>query len=68
MLRSDVLMDIGRPINPGVDRGQLVGASIQGLGWVPSLAWSTVVESLRRHLLLHRRPPGHRRRGSRPRR
>ena len=34
VLRSDVLMDIGRPINPGVDRGQLVGAFIQGLGWV----------------------------------
>jgi xanthine dehydrogenase large subunit len=34
VLRSDVLMDIGRPINPGVDRGQLVGGFIQGLGWV----------------------------------
>ncbi len=34
VLRTDVLMDIGTPINPGVDRGQLVGAFIQGLGWV----------------------------------
>jgi len=34
VLRSDVLMDIGRPINPGVDRGQLVGAFVQGMGWV----------------------------------
>lgn len=34
VLRSDVLMDIGKPINPGVDRGQLVGAFVQGLGWV----------------------------------
>ena len=34
VLRSDVLMDIGTPINPGIDRGQLVGAFIQGLGWV----------------------------------
>ena len=34
VLRSDVLMDIGRPINPGVDRGQLVGGFIQGMGWV----------------------------------
>jgi xanthine dehydrogenase large subunit len=34
VLRTDVLMDIGRSINPGVDRGQLVGAFIQGLGWV----------------------------------
>lgn len=34
VLRSDVLMDIGRPINPGVDRGQLIGGFIQGMGWV----------------------------------
>ena len=34
VLRSDVLMDIGKPINPGIDRGQLVGAFIQGMGWV----------------------------------
>lgn len=34
VLRSDVLMDIGKPINPGVDRGQLVGGFIQGMGWV----------------------------------
>jgi xanthine dehydrogenase large subunit len=34
VLRSDVLMDIGRPLNPGVDRGQLVGGFIQGMGWV----------------------------------
>jgi len=34
VLRSDVLMDIGRPINPGVDRGQLTGAFVQGMGWL----------------------------------
>jgi len=34
VLRSDVLMDIGKPINPGVDRGQITGAFIQGLGWL----------------------------------
>jgi xanthine dehydrogenase large subunit len=34
VLRSDVLMDIGNPINPGIDRGQLIGAFIQGMGWV----------------------------------
>jgi xanthine dehydrogenase large subunit len=27
-------MDIGRPLNPGIDRGQIVGGFIQGLGWV----------------------------------
>jgi len=34
VLRSDVLMDIGKPINPGIDRGQMTGAFIQGMGWV----------------------------------
>lgn len=34
ILRSDVLMDLGRPINEGIDRGQVTGAFVQGLGWV----------------------------------
>jgi xanthine dehydrogenase large subunit len=34
VLRSDVLMDIGRPVNPGVDRGQMTGGFIQGMGWL----------------------------------
>jgi xanthine dehydrogenase large subunit len=32
--RVDMLMDIGTPINPGIARGQLTGAFIQGMGWV----------------------------------
>jgi xanthine dehydrogenase large subunit len=32
--RVDLLMDVGTPINPGIARGQVVGAFIQGLGWV----------------------------------
>jgi xanthine dehydrogenase large subunit len=32
--RVDLLMDIGRSINPGVDMGQIVGGFIQGMGWV----------------------------------
>jgi len=32
--RVDVLMDIGESINPGIDRGQITGAFIQGMGWV----------------------------------
>ncbi len=31
--RVDMLMDIGKSINPGIDRGQLTGAFIQGMGW-----------------------------------
>jgi xanthine dehydrogenase large subunit len=33
LMRSDLLMDIGKPINPGIDKGQIVGAYVQGLGW-----------------------------------
>src|SRR5439155_7696890 len=32
--RVDLLMDIGQSINPGIDRGQIVGGFIQGMGWV----------------------------------
>jgi xanthine dehydrogenase large subunit len=34
VLRTDMLMDIGKSINPGVDRGQLTGGFIQGMGWL----------------------------------
>ncbi len=36
--RADLLIDIGRSINPGVDRGQIIGGFIQGLGWVTAEA------------------------------
>ena len=34
VLRADLLMDLGRSINPGIDRGQVTGAFVQGMGWV----------------------------------
>jgi xanthine dehydrogenase large subunit len=34
ILRTDILMDLGRPINPGIDMGQVSGAFVQGAGWV----------------------------------
>lgn len=36
VLRTDLLMDLGRPLNPGIDRGQVTGAFVQGMGWVTS--------------------------------
>jgi len=32
--RVDLIMDAGRPLNPGIDRGQIVGGFVQGMGWV----------------------------------
>ncbi|KAI9354597.1 molybdopterin binding aldehyde oxidase/xanthine dehydrogenase [Zopfochytrium polystomum] len=38
--RADVVMDIGTPINPSIDVGQIEGAFAQGMGW------STIEEPL----------------------
>lgn len=32
--RVDILMDLGRPVNFGLDMGQVTGAFIQGMGWM----------------------------------
>lgn len=34
ILRSDILMDLGRPVNEALDMGQVYGGFVQGLGWM----------------------------------
>ncbi|MGG5821575.1 xanthine dehydrogenase molybdopterin binding subunit [Falsiroseomonas sp. HW251] len=33
-LRADLLQDCGRSLNPAVDKGQIEGAFVQGVGWL----------------------------------
>lgn len=34
--RADVIHDVGRSLNPALDKGQVEGAFIQGMGWLTS--------------------------------
>ncbi len=41
LLRADLLEDAGDPLSPGIDRGQIEGGFLQGVGWltIEELLW-----------------------------
>ena len=50
VLAVDILHDVGDSLNPSVDRGQIEGAFVQGMGWLTGeeLKWNA-----KGHLLSH---------------
>ena len=49
-LRTDILHDVGRSLNPAIDLGQIEGGFVQGMGW---LTTEELVFSKEGHLLTH---------------
>ncbi len=43
ILRADLVQDCGASLNPAIDRGQIEGAFVQGMGWLTceELVWNT---------------------------
>jgi xanthine dehydrogenase large subunit len=50
ILRTDVLHDVGESLNTGIDRGQIEGGFVQGLGWCTT---EEIIRDDRGRLLTH---------------
>ena len=63
MLKVDILHDVGTPINPAIDIGQIEGGFIQGVGWLTTeqLVWNDTGPA-HDPRAQHLQDPGHRRR------
>lgn len=60
VLRSDVVMDVGKSLNPAIDIGQVEGAFVQGMGWscIEELVWGDSAHAWVRPGTLFTRGPG----------
>ena len=60
VLRTDIVMDAGNPLNPAIDVGQVEGAFVQGMGWccIEELVWGDSEHKWVKPGQLHTRGPG----------